>query len=304
MALATDDHFSARLLREAAALVYVEDLGAPELQSDDAHHLSVVLRLRPGELVVASDGAGSYRGCRVAPAGGAAAVAAAGRSVGADGEPAKAAGGRRTRSTVIRLVPDTEVLAMRRAVPAITVGFSLAKADRTDWAVAKLAELGVDRIVPLVCARTVARTGGGGSAGAKKAARLRRIAREASMQARRVWLPVVDEPLPFDEALQALGGSAGRQQNLLQMTGGIALAEPGGAALSLVTPILLVGPEGGWSPEELAVGLPTVHLGNTILRVETAAVVAGTLLTGLRSGVVSPAGPTGRPPGVTFSYGE
>ena len=124
------------------------------------------------------------------------------------------------------------------------------------------------------------------------------------MQARRVWLPVVDEPLPFDEALQALGGSAGRQQNLLQMTGGIALAEPGGAALSLVTPILLVGPEGGWSPEELAVGLPTVHLGNTILRVETAAVVAGTLLTGLRSGVVSPAGPTGRPPGVTFSYGE
>jgi 16S rRNA (uracil1498-N3)-methyltransferase len=325
---ATDGHChsSPRLLREAAALVYVDELSVPELQSDDAYHLSVVLRLRPGEVVVASDGAGSYRACRVAPPGSTTrstapatggSITGAGESAGAAGEPARVTGRRRTRSTAISLVPDTDVLAVRRAAPAITVGFSLAKADRTDWAVAKLAELGVDRIVPLLCARTVAGAGGAGgtAAGAKRTERLRRIARAASMQARRLWLPEVDEPLPFDDALLALavagastpagpagsaagdgsstptgtaGTPAGGQQNLRRAACGIALAEPGGATLSLATPVLLVGPEGGWSPAELAVGLPTVDLGATILRVETAAIVAGTLLTGLRSGLVSP----------------
>jgi 16S rRNA (uracil1498-N3)-methyltransferase len=291
--------------------VYVDELSVPELRSDDAYHLSVVLRLRPGEVVVASDGAGSYRACRVAPPGSTTrstapatggSITGAGESAGAAGEPARVTGRRRTRSTAISLVPDTDVLAVRRAAPAITVGFSLAKADRTDWAVAKLAELGVDRIVPLLCARTVAGAGGAGgtAAGAKRTERLRRIARAASMQARRLWLPEVDEPLPFDDALLALavaGGStptgtagtpAGGQQNLRRAARGIALVEPGGATLSLATPVLLVGPEGGWSPAELAVGLPTVDLGATILRVETAAIVAGTLLTGLRSGLVSP----------------
>ena len=52
-------------MREAAALVYVRDLEAPEPDEDDVHHLSAVLRLRPGELVIASDGAGGWRPCRI-----------------------------------------------------------------------------------------------------------------------------------------------------------------------------------------------------------------------------------------------
>jgi 16S rRNA (uracil1498-N3)-methyltransferase len=286
---------SSWLLRHAAALAYVDDLEAPVLRADDARHLAVVLRLRPGEIVVASDGAGSYRGCRVSFSGQGL------RAASGDGAaPARHAGSRRDLGKVISLVPDTEVVTMGRAVPGITVGFSLAKADRTDWAVAKLAELGVDRILPLVCERTVAHLEE--AAGAKRTNRLRRIAREASMLARRVWLPEVDEPLPLAEALAGLRPDPSAEPALTMApenpgmsasqggsaSGGVALAEPGGAPLSLATPIVLVGPEGGWSPQELAEGLGTVHLGDTILRVETAAVVAGALLTGLRSGIVRP----------------
>lgn len=156
------------------------------------------------------------------------------------------------------------------------MGFSIAKGERTEWAVAKLAELGVDRIIPLVCARTVVRPGAGDGA-AHKLDRLRRILRESAMQARLVFAPVLLDPMTPSEAAVVLGH-------------GTALAEPGGAAPSLATSSLLVGPEGGWAPEELELGLPEVSLGNTILRVETAAVVAGALLTALRAGLVSSSG--------------
>jgi 16S rRNA (uracil1498-N3)-methyltransferase len=273
--LAADGPPSSRLLREAAALAYVDSLEAPLLRSDDAYHFAIVLRLQPGEIVVAGDGAGRYRGCRVT----------------SDHGPVLRGGtaghaGRRDRSTVITLVPDTEVMTGRRPEPAITVGFSLVKPDRIDWAVAKLAELGVDRIVPLVCDRTVARSDGA-AAMAKRAGRLRRIAREASMVARRLWLPEVTDPVPLAEALAVLRAPAAVGVTDRPPGDGVALAEPGGAPPSLATPVVLIGPEGGWSPEELAGGLPTVRLGETILRVETAAVVAGALLTGLRSATVS-----------------
>jgi len=254
-----------RLLREAAALVYVGDLDSPELGADDAHHLSAVLRLRPGEVVVVSDGAGRYRGCRVttgpSPARGAG-VATASPSDRRRGSPPR-----------LTLLPDTDVVTAPRPRPEVTVGFSLAKGDRTDWAVAKLSELGVDRIVPLACERTTVRWDL--RAGAHQHGRLLRIAREASMQARRIWLPELLELLPLAEA-------AGRLQ------GGIALAEPGGRTPSLATPVVLVGPEGGFSPRELAFGFPKIALGDTILRIETAAVVAGAILTGLRAGLVRP----------------
>jgi 16S rRNA (uracil1498-N3)-methyltransferase len=256
------------LLRQAAALVYVTDLESPELSADDAHHLSAVLRLRPGEVVAIADGAGRYRGCRVTAG-----------STGADprvvASGAAAAAGRvdrrRGRPAPVVLEPDTDVAVVARVEPELTVGFSLAKGDRGDWAVAKLSELGVDRIVPLVCERTAVRWSQ--QAVDHQIERLRRIAREASMQSRRAWLPVVLDLLPLAEAAATLGD-------------GIALAEPGGAPPSLARPTVLVGPEGGFSPRELAMGFPQVGLGDTILRIETAAVVAGAMLAGFRAGVL------------------
>lgn len=161
------------------------------------------------------------------------------------------------------------------------------KGDRTEWAAAKCAELGVDRIVLLLCERTVIRmpvrmpaevaaeaNAKDGDIGRRRSIRLERVAREAAMQARRTWLPLLRGPLAFADALSA----------------GVALAEPGGAPPGLTTPSILVGPEGGWSEVELeaarSAGHRRVSLGGTILRTETAAVAAATVLAALRSGIV------------------
>jgi 16S rRNA (uracil1498-N3)-methyltransferase len=98
------------------------------------------------------------------------------------------------------------------------------------------------------------------------------------MQSRRPFLPEI----AISRSVDALVGRSGAS--------GLALAEPGGAPVTLSTPVVLVGPEGGWSPRELALVPDKVSLGDGILRVETAALVAGTLLTALRSAAVGPLG--------------
>ena len=88
------------------------------------------------------------------------------------------------------------------------------------------------------------------------------------MQSRRAFLPEVDDVRSFAE-VAALPGAA--------------LADAGGDPPSLARPTVLVGPEGGWSDEERAAGLPAVALGPHVLRAETAAIVAGALVVALRS---------------------
>jgi 16S rRNA (uracil1498-N3)-methyltransferase len=171
----------------------------------------------------------------------------------------------------------TDVVRDARPHPQVTVAFAPVKGDRPEWAVQKLTEIGVDRIVPLVAARSVVRwTAGGGQVD-----RWRRVAREAAMQSRRTWLPVVDD----------VTGLA----SLLVDEPGAALAHPGGRPPSLDRPLVLVGPEGGWDEAELAAaasddsGTSLVGLGPHVLRTETAAVVAGALLCALRAGTVGQA---------------
>ena len=225
-------------MRSSSAHVFVDDLDVPVLSEDDRHHLARVLRLREGETVSVSDGRGGWRAC-----------------TWADSE----------------LSPAGDVVHEARPTPTVTIGMPVLKGDRPEWTVQKLTELGVDVVVPFAAARAVARWEG--ERAAHQVARLRRIAREAAMQSRRVWLPEVAEVVAFAEA-------AARP--------GVALAEPGGGPPSLDRPAVLVGPEGGWAPDELAGGLPTVGLGPTVLRAETAAVAVATLLCGLRAGVVGP----------------
>ncbi len=241
-------------LRAAAAMVFVEDLGSPELGEEDAHHLGEVLRLRPGETVAVADGTGAWRSCAFT-------------SRGAPSR--RPAGGRSGKSPRFGLEVSGPVHVNQRLLPALEIGFSWAKAERTEWAVAKLAELGVDRLTPLVADRTVVRPGPGTSV--RRQDRLRKIVREAAMQSRRAFLPEIG-------ATQSLEAVLGRSRSAE-----VALAEPGGGPFSLATPVVLVGPEGGWSERELALVANKVSLGDGVLRVETAAVVAGALLTTLRS---------------------
>lgn len=151
------------------------------------------------------------------------------------------------------------------------MAFAVVKGQRPEWAVQKLTEIGVDRIVPLLSARSVVRWPTGEAGG--HVARLRRVAREAAMQSRRVWLPVVGGVTPF-EAMAAEPGAA--------------LAHPGAGPPALDHPAVLVGPEGGWDDAELAAAPALVGLGPSVLRTETAALVAGALLCALRAGVITP----------------
>jgi 16S rRNA (uracil1498-N3)-methyltransferase len=221
----------------AGPLVFVADVDRPELADDDRHHLARVLRLRPGDPLTVADGAGRWRPCRFGP------------------EPE----------------PDGEVAVEPVRSPAITVAFAPVKGDRPEWVVQKLTELGVDRVVPLAAARSVVRWDG--ERGERQVGRLRRVAREAAMQAHRARLPEIAAVAGFGE-LAAVGGAT--------------LADLGGGPPSLDRPFVLVGPEGGWSDEERSAGLATVGLADHVLRAETAAVVAGAVLAALRAGRVAP----------------
>ena len=237
----------------AAALVFVADPDAPVVDDGDLRHLLDVLRLRPGEPVIAADGAGRWVPCRIAPS-----------------VPAK---GSRGADPSGLLVPDGPAVVDLRAVPEVTVAFAPTKGDRPEWVAQKLTELGVDRIVPLRSSRSVVRWEG--DRAAKSVERLRRVVREAAAQCRRARLPEVTDVCRLED-VAALAGSPP------------ALADPGGSAPGLDRPVLAVGPEGGWDPAELGRFGPTVGLGATVLRAETAAVTAGALLCALRNGVVLP----------------
>lgn len=175
--------------------------------------------------------------------------------------------------------PDGDVRTAPHLAPAVGVAFALVKGAKPELVVQKLTELGVDRIVPFVAERSVVRWDAAKAGAAHE--RLRKVAREAAMQSRQAWVPEVDPVATFATIAQRDGA---------------VLAERGGAAPSLARPFVLIGPEGGWAPEERG-ALEHVALSTGVLRAETAAIVAGSLLVALRAGVVGPGG--GSPPGLS-----
>lgn len=222
-------------------LAFVADLHAPELSEDDHHHLSRARRLRPGHELTLADGTGRWRLARL------------------DRCPE----------------PIGPVRHAGPPPPGPVVAFTPVKGERSEWVVQKLTELSVARILVLEADRSVVRWDDGRAD--RQRQRWARIAREAAMQSRCLWLPEIDGPVPAVEAL-------GRP--------GISAAEPGGRSPTADDVGLAIGPEGGWSDEELAAARDRVVLPGGILRAETAAVVAAALLVGLRDGVVGPpAGP-------------
>ena len=250
----------------------MDDPAHPVLSSDDAHHLGRVLRLRAGEEVIVSDGVGHWARTRWTGDGGG----------GSGGGALGAAGGVGGALAALADAPgpggDGSVQFEEAPLPKLTVAFAPTKGERPEWVVQKLTELGIDRVVPLVSERSVVRWSGTRGQGAVE--RLRRVAREAAGQCRRVWLPEIAEVMRF-EALVGLGAP-----------GDVVLAQLSGDRLRESQLVVAVGPEGGWSADELASGLPTVGFGLSVLRAETAAVTAAALMVSLRTGTVAQMAPT------------
>ena len=148
----------------------------------------------------------------------------------------------------------------------LTVAFAPTKGDKPDDVVRKLTEIGIDRIVPIAdTKRGVVRWDM--SKATKHVERLRRIAREAAMQSRRLWLPEITLPCALVEVLSRYSA---------------VLADPDGALIGPTHSCIAIGSEGGFSPEELELGSQHVSLGQGVLRGETAAIVAGALMAAQR----------------------
>jgi 16S rRNA (uracil1498-N3)-methyltransferase len=222
-------------LRLSSAHVFVGDIAAPVLQPDDVAHLSKSLRLRDGETVSVSDGNGQWRTCVW------------------------------RQSEVVEPIGD--VVTESRRVPECAVALTVVKGDRTDLAVEKLTEIGIDHIMLLApLRRSVVRWDD--KKFASNIERLSRIARGASMQSRRVFLPRITGPHSLSDVL-SLPHSA--------------IADPEGTSDVSSVSTIVIGPEGGFDPDELVPESPRVSLGQNILRAETAAIVAATLMVAHRA---------------------
>ncbi|MCH7789224.1 MAG: 16S rRNA (uracil(1498)-N(3))-methyltransferase [Acidobacteria bacterium] len=160
---------------------------------------------------------------------------------------------------------DGDVVFEAAPASAITVCFALLKGGRNELIVQKLTEIGVDLIVPIATERCVVRWDDEKCVAQHE--RLSRVAAEATMQSHRAWLPRVEHVETFTSALERGGACMADVR--------APLGNPGG--------VVLIGPEGGWSDAERGVAAPLVGLTDTVLRAETASIVAATMMVSARS---------------------
>ncbi len=164
--------------------------------------------------------------------------------------------------------------------PKITLALAIFKFDRMEWAIEKCTEIGVTRIIPVIARRSDAHLA---AAAVKRHARWQRIVRQAAEQSRRsappeiavpVKLKALDGVLPADASTRIVLAESLAESEEGARLGEVLQSRPTEVALA-------VGPEGGWTGEELAwfreTGWIAASLGNTILRAETAAIVATAL---------------------------
>lgn len=172
------------------------------------------------------------------------------------------------------VVEAAQVSTAPRREPAIFLAQALAKGDRDELAVQAATELGVDGVIPWSAARSIARWEG--AKVAKGRDRWSAVVREASKQSWRAWIPDV---LDLVTTKQLAHLAAGGRMLVLEPTATAALTE---LDLSGEDLILVVGPEGGISPQELdalaAAGAEVVRLGPEVLRTSTAGPAAITVL--------------------------
>lgn len=216
------------------------------LTGDGYHHVRRVLRLGPGDELELFDGAGLVAQAVVAEA--------------------------PERELVLRIEQQHRVAPLPG--PAVTLLCAELKGDKMDFLVQKATELGVDRFVPVTTQRSVGRPAA--KARERRHARRLKVAREACRQSGRAYLPEVHASQPLAEALAIHRGPDAFV--LWESSAARGLATALGAASGTEARALLVGPEGGFADEEVALardhGFCEVTLGPLILRAETAALAA------------------------------
>jgi 16S rRNA (uracil1498-N3)-methyltransferase len=255
-----------------AERVYCPDTGSGadgakvlEVVGDEARHLCRVRRVGVGEFVEVFDGKGSARRAEVIV-------------VGKDR---------------VSLRPVGPPLPDRLPSLSLTLATAVPKGDRFDWLVEKSAEMGVASLVPILSERSVVDPRG------TKLDRLRRGMVEAAKQCGRNRLMSIDRPTPWPEFAR------GVTEGVLRL-----IAHPGGKTFAewprdFGAAVVAIGPEGGFTEGEVEVaashGWIPVSLGPTLLRIETAGLVAASRLLALSessdAGLV--AGPSG-----TFGEGQ
>jgi 16S rRNA (uracil1498-N3)-methyltransferase len=223
---------------------------------EQLHHLKDVLRLKPGDEVAVFDGEGSEFPARID-----------------------------------RLEKSQAVLQIQSRKPArprpvkLAVACAIPKQAGMDDIIDKLTQLDTDVIIPLITERVVVKLDAGSPAAAARLERWKKIARSAAEQSQRNTLPVISPVLSFPEvlglsrdySLKLIPTLTGECRPLREVLS--AQTQPAGA-------LALIGPEGDFTPHEveqaLASGFIPVSLGETVLRVETAAVaIAGYIRLGL-----------------------
>ena len=241
----------------APPAAFAADTKSLALTVDETRHLRDVLRLRTGDEIYVFDGAGREFQCVVETIG--------------------------KNSTDVRVVSEVEPASPESPLN-LTLAIALLKGEKFDLVIQKATELGIKRIIPLDTDRSDVRLSD--EREQKRVTRWRRIALEAAKQAGRAFVPEVTLPLSLNSLLTS--GLEG--EDLLTVTrlmfserNGRSLAGPSNDfAESPAHIIAVVGPEGGWTDEELNLGRDAgweiVTLGGRTLRAETAAIAVVALL--------------------------
>ncbi|HEY9036705.1 MAG TPA: 16S rRNA (uracil(1498)-N(3))-methyltransferase [Pseudomonadales bacterium] len=214
------------------------------LEEAPSHHLGRVLRAKPGQTVVLFDGSGGEY---------------PGRITAID-----------KHGVTVAVTAHNPV--ERERATALHLGLALIKPERFDWAIEKCTELGAAAITPLYTQYTDQKIRR--EQLDKKLQRWQQIAISACEQSGRNRIPVIHAPLALDEWLTARDEAAKF------------VADPSGLTLdqntAATTAALLIGPEGGLTAEEVQAGLQAgfnkLALGPAILRAETAAITALTII--------------------------
>lgn len=235
----------------AGPLFYIDrvpEVGAlADVEGDEGFHAASVRRIRPGEQVTLGDGSGQLAGCVV-----------------------EEADKRGLRARV------TERWAPTPQTPPVTVVQAIPKAERAELAIELATEAGADAFIAWQSARCVARWEGPREE--KGLRRWRAVARSAARQSRRAYIPAVDGVLVTSGLLARVRSevAAGSLVLALHESATVRLADV--AVADAASIMLVVGPEGGISDEEIAAltdaGAAAVRLGPTVLRTSSAAGVA------------------------------